>query len=397
MFLNAFAIRLGVFTVALTGYLTSGSAIAQAAAQLRVLVAIDRSAGAGQIVSPRLATSTLQAAVARPVLLNTSSDYANVLRSTRTGEYDIYIGPAHVTASAMNHGYQLMTSSPAQEAFVLVTKPSIKTAAELIGKKIYLPHQDSLYSYMAKGLINENGGSLSQASKVDYQRTAGAGLLALQLGMVDATVVRKSEFATWEKTAKGAGIALVESQPVPIGMSITVHKNVPESVRQKIAAWAAKDANMSQSGFGTQKPTKQNTDANSYKYLAGLAHFTPTALPNVQRIDAQTAANLMKQGAVLVDVRSDKEFNTKRIPGAVLAPYIEKSLKETGFNAALDDFSAVDKFDKTKPAIFSCNGPECWKSYKASQVAVTKGFQKVYWLRGGLPEWEGLGMPLTKE
>ena len=44
--------------------------------------------------------------------------------------------------------------------------------------------------------------------------------------------------------------------------------------------------------------------------------------------------------------------------------------------------------------IFHCNGPECWKSYKASQVALASGFRTVYWFRGGMPEWERNGLAL---
>ena len=368
----------------------------QASAQLRAMVAVDPSAASGRNPLIQQADNALEAALAQPVQMDSSTDFANILRSTRTGEYSMYIAPAHVAASAMNHGYQIIASNATQEVFVLVVRPEIKSVADLKGKKIYLPHQDSLHSYMAKGLINENGGALSQASRVDYQRTSGAGLVALQMGLFDATVVRKSEFLEWEKTAKGAAKILIESQAVPTGMTVAVKKDMPEPLRVKVSSWATNGVTMSQTGFGVMQPTADST-SNGYKYLAGLGHFTPTALPNVQRVDVVTAANLIKQGAVIVDVRTDKEFKAKRIPGAVLAPYLEKSLKETSFNATLDDFSAADKLDKTKPTIFSCNGAECWKSYKASQVAVAKGFQKVYWLRGGLPEWEAAGMPLTKE
>ena len=52
------------------------------------------------------------------------------------------------------------------------------------------------------------------------------------------------------------------------------------------------------------------------------------------------------------------------------------------------------RLDPAKPVIFACNGAECWKSYKASKVAVAKGFKTVYWFRGGLPEWVARGMPV---
>jgi rhodanese-related sulfurtransferase/ABC-type phosphate/phosphonate transport system substrate-binding protein len=369
----------------------------QAAAQMRAMVAVDPSTTTGRSLLIQQADSSLEAVVGQPVQMDSSTDFANILRSTRTGEYSLYIAPPHVAASAMNHGYQVIASNATQDVFVLVVRQEIDSVAQLKGKKIYLPHQDSLHSYMAKGLINENGGALSQASKVDYQRTSGAGLVALQMGSFDATVVRKSEFVEWQKTAKSSGKVLIESTPVPSGMTLVVKRDMPEPLKQKVASWATSGSTMLQTGFGAMKSAADGDQVNGYKYLTGLGHFTPTALPKVQRIDVAAAANLMKQGAVLVDVRTEKEFKAKRIPGAVLAPYVEKSLKETTFNASLDDFSAADKLDKSKPTIFSCNGAECWKSYKASQVALSKGFQKVFWLRGGLPEWEAAGMPLAKE
>ena len=80
------------------------------------------------------------------------------------------------------------------------------------------------------------------------------------------------------------------------------------------------------------------------------------------------------------------------MPGAIFVPYVEKSLKDVAFEAKLDDFSGLDKLDPAKPVIFACNGAECWKSYKASRQAVLKGFKRVYWFRGGLPEWEASGL-----
>jgi rhodanese-related sulfurtransferase len=83
----------------------------------------------------------------------------------------------------------------------------------------------------------------------------------------------------------------------------------------------------------------------------------------------------------------------KRGLGFFLLPYLEKSAKDTTFDAKADDFSALDKLDKGKAIVFSCNGPECWKSYKAAKVAAEKGFKPVYWFRGGLPEWDERNMP----
>jgi rhodanese-related sulfurtransferase len=106
---------------------------------------------------------------------------------------------------------------------------------------------------------------------------------------------------------------------------------------------------------------------------------------------------LIARGAVMVDTRTDKEYAAKRIPGAIFVPYNEKSLKDIAFDPSSDDFSGLAKLDRAKPTVFACNGAECWKSYKASRLALAGGLKEVYWFRGGLPEWEAAGLAVTKE
>lgn len=44
--------------------------------------------------------------------------------------------------------------------------------------------------------------------------------------------------------------------------------------------------------------------------------------------------------------------------------------------------------------VFACNGPECWKSCKSAKVTLQHGYSKVYWFRGGYPEWKAAGLPV---
>ena len=101
---------------------------------------------------------------------------------------------------------------------------------------------------------------------------------------------------------------------------------------------------------------------------------------------------LQQKGVPVIDVRIVKEFQEKHIRGAISIPYGEKSLKDVAFDAAADEWAGPDRLDKDKPVIFHCNGPECWKSYKAAKVALANGFKTVYWFRGGFPEWEQNGL-----
>jgi rhodanese-related sulfurtransferase len=89
-----------------------------------------------------------------------------------------------------------------------------------------------------------------------------------------------------------------------------------------------------------------------------------------------------------VDTRNEQEYKARHIDGARFVPYGEKSLKDVAYDAKLDDFAGLSTLDKSAPTVFHCNGAECWKSYKASKAALAAGFAKVYWFRGGMPEWE---------
>jgi len=122
---------------------------------------------------------------------------------------------------------------------------------------------------------------------------------------------------------------------------------------------------------------------------------TPLQLPGAMVVTAEKAQTLMGQGAILIDARVAHEFAGEHIRGAISLPYKEKSRKHVDYNARLDSFD-VSRLpaDKNAAIIFYCNAGECWKSYKASRAAVKAGYRRVYWLRGGIPEWKAKGLPV---
>src|SRR3990167_7685173 len=112
----------------------------------------------------------------------------------------------------------------------------------------------------------------------------------------------------------------------------------PAEPRARLAQWCGGASQ--QAGLA---PVSQRPQAQEYQRVAELGLFTPSGLPGVQRITAKEAQKLQGQGAVIVDTRTEKEFKTRRIKGALWAAYVEKSLKDVAFNAAQDDFTALDK------------------------------------------------------
>lgn len=119
---------------------------------------------------------------------------------------------------------------------------------------------------------------------------------------------------------------------------------------------------------------------------------TPASLAGATLVDAAKAKSLMDSGVKMVDPRSANEFAEGHIKGSVNVPYKEKSAKAVDFDAAQDAFDVAKlPSDKNAGVIFYCNGPECWKSYKAGAMAMKAGYKTVYWFRNGFPEWKAKG------
>ena len=70
-----------------------------------------------------------------------------------------------------------------------------------------------------------------------------------------------------------------------------------------------------------------------FTYVASLGITTPDTLKGVTRVSAEEVAELAKQNVTIVDTRSQKEYDSEHVRGAVLASYLEKSLKEVDFDA----------------------------------------------------------------
>ena len=126
----------------------------------------------------------------------------------------------------------------------------------------------------------------------------------------------------------------------------------------------------------------------------GYASETPASLDGATVVSADQVKDMMAKGVPVIDTRVVSEYAEAHIKGAISVPYKEKSAKDVKFDASQDSFD-LDKLPKDKNAavVFYCNAHECWKSYKASVMAIKAGYKKAQWFRGGLPEWKAKGLP----
>src|SRR5690349_2059703 len=190
-------------------------AAAASAGEIHVLLGIDPADTAGDVLlSASLAPAqTLSRATGQRATVAQTATMAEVMRASRTVENEILIAPAHVTASAILHAYQLLATSGQDQVYALVVKNDIDKVEKLAGKRLYLPQQDSLRSYVAKGLLTEAGVKLPQFSKVTYGNTSGGGLVALSFDMADVTVADEAQAKEWIASHPGQSRILKTTRP----------------------------------------------------------------------------------------------------------------------------------------------------------------------------------------
>jgi len=105
-------------------------------------------------------------------------------------------------------------------------------------------------------------------------------------------------------------------------------------------------------------------------------------LKKLSPMDATQLIN--RENAVVLDVRSDGEFNQGHIVNAVNVP--QKSVEE--------QLSKLEKY-RSRPIITTCRNGQI--ALGVGNRLRKNGFEQVYNLAGGLMAWEGANLPLVKK
>ena len=119
--------------------------------------------------------------------------------------------------------------------------------------------------------------------------------------------------------------------------------------------------------------------------LAVAAYEFSKARSGGQAVGPTEAVRLMNQGALLLDVRSQAEFEGGHILDARHVPQ-----EQVAAQAA----DALKRF-KDKVVITCCESG--MRSQASARVLQAQGFTKVVNLRGGLQAWRTENLPLVKE
>ncbi|MDT8385293.1 MAG: rhodanese-like domain-containing protein [Gammaproteobacteria bacterium] len=122
---------------------------------------------------------------------------------------------------------------------------------------------------------------------------------------------------------------------------------------------------------------------------AAIAATSPESIDNTTKVDAEAFIEL-------VDEIDDLIIIDSRIPGDRKQGYIEGSLSLPDVDTTCESLAKViPKMDS--PSLFYCNGVKCGRSAEAIKIALSCGYNNIYWFRGGFEEWLHKGYPYLQQ
>jgi len=112
---------------------------------------------------------------------------------------------------------------------------------------------------------------------------------------------------------------------------------------------------------------------------AAILLLIPKPAAAVEEIDVARAYQMYKDGAFVVDVRTQEEWDDVHIPGTVLIP--------------LDELPArLSEVPRDKDVVVVCRSGN--RSKEGTQILLDAGYDRVVCMKGGIREWSAAGYPL---
>ncbi len=341
----------------------------------------------------------LSGAIGQPVKLVMTQNAERVGERIRTQSFALLLAPAQLVGVAMRNGYTPVAKTENNASLVLVARKTanIKSLEGARGKRIALPHQESLVSYLFRGEMNALGLSPSTYfRRIMHMTQYGAVLYAMDIGQADLAAMKDDVARDWIARDKNAVVVKTFTQVPAAG--VVVSDKLDSGLRDKIrSAFTKLDKDLEKRLTRVKLGAFDPADKIDFEYVATRGFYTPETLPGASIVTAEQVKAMMAQGTPLFDVRPLAHRRGGFITGSVSLPYEMNSPKEVEYDDGIDRFDLTKlPQDKNAPMIFQCNGPECWFSYKASRYMVKRGFKRVYWFRTGLPAWKAAGYPVQQ-
>lgn len=121
----------------------------------------------------------------------------------------------------------------------------------------------------------------------------------------------------------------------------------------------------------------------------GSAPKSPESIAGTTKVTAEGFIELVESKPELIVIDS-------RIPGDRKQGYVEGSISLPDIDTTCETL-AKNIPGKSSATLFYCNGVKCGRSAKAVKVALSCGYNNIYWFRGGFEEWLAKGYPYLQE
>ena len=123
--------------------------------------------------------------------------------------------------------------------------------------------------------------------------------------------------------------------------------------------------------------------------LSTLADKSPESIEGTTKVSAEGFIELVDSvpDLIVIDSRIPGDRKQGYVEGSISLPDVETNCKTLA--------SSIPS--KKSAALFYCNGVKCGRSAKAVKIALSCGYNNIYWFRGGFEEWLAKGYPYLQE
>ena len=101
----------------------------------------------------------LSTAIGEQFVLSVKHDTSKIMIETRSGRYDILMAPSHAIGSAIKYGYEPVAklAGTKKAVFIALKDSGITNLQQAKDKRLGLPDDDALPTYLARGELNALG------------------------------------------------------------------------------------------------------------------------------------------------------------------------------------------------------------------------------------------------
>lgn len=174
----------------------------------------------------------LQEKLARPVIIETASNFNEFVTRTQSGRYDFVLTAPHFTLLALDSGqYELKATylKPLTAAISVRRDSTIRRLEQLSGKSISTPPDVAIITMAGKAHIKKQ--HLQKAPGYISYKSHNASINAVMVGDTDAAIA--SINPTRQFIKNGGALRIISATPPLPGMGLLVAKKLPSSLKQQ--------------------------------------------------------------------------------------------------------------------------------------------------------------------